>query len=123
MTQEEVDKVLENVEKIEKVASTNTGNSGIANEDKSCDAILGSFSVTVNNILKFIQYLGPVLVGVFTVIDFIKAALSGEQDDMKKASRNFSKRIIAAILLFFIPTIVNLIFELLGLTAPSACFK
>ena len=93
-------------------------------EEDSCNAILTpTLAKVVQNILKFVQYLGPVLVIVLTIVDFVKAALSGEQDAIKKASQKFMKRIIAAILLFFVPLLVNIIFNFTGIVPPSSCFE
>ena len=93
-----------------------------SSDDDSCTGILtADMTIVVKNILKFIQYLGPVLVIVFTVFDFVKAALSGDQGELKKASSRFSKRLVAAILLFFIPIIVSLLFNLTGITVPDDC--
>lgn len=87
-----------------------------------CNSVLGSeMSEIVNNLFTFIQYLGPILVVVLTAVDMLKAALSGEQDDMKKATNKFSKRLIAAVLLFFVPLLCNIIFQVTGVTVPDSC--
>lgn len=92
-----------------------------ANGDE-CNGLLGEdFTVIINNISRFIQYLGPILVAVFTTIDFLKAVLSGDPADMKKASSKFSKRLVAAILLFFAPLLCKLIFSVTGITVPDSC--
>lgn len=90
--------------------------------DGTCNSVLGvEMSKIVNNIFKFVQYLGPILVAIFTTIDFLKASLKGDQGEVKKASSKFAKRIVAAILLFFIPLICDLVFGLVGITIPANC--
>lgn len=90
--------------------------------DGTCNSVLGSeMSKIVNNIFKFVQYLGPILVAIFTTIDFLNASLKGDQGEVKKASGKFVKRVVAAILLFFIPLICDLVFGLVGVTIPANC--
>jgi hypothetical protein len=67
------------------------------------------------NIAKVFSYLsiiGTILLIVFGVIDFSKASLSGDDDALKKAGKNFSKRLIAAVLLLILPIIVNFIMNI-----------
>lgn len=95
---------------------------GQMHEKDECNGLMGEeFTKIINNIFKTIQYLGPVLVAIFTTSDFLKAVLSGDPADMKKASGKFSKRLVAAILLFFIPLICKLLFGLVGITMPENC--
>lgn len=89
-----------------------------------CEALLTpSFAKVLNNILTFVQYLGPVLVGIFSLLDYLKVVFSGDQDEIKKVSKKFMKRVVAAILLFMIPIIVNLVFSLTGVIPPQNCFN
>lgn len=83
---------------------------------KGCKALLGGEGSPVlelvNTILKFVRYAGPILMAAFTIIDLIKTAVSGEKDELKKVFQRFLKRFIAAVLLFFLKDIVNLIMGL-----------
>ena len=90
--------------------------------DESCNSILGDdMSEIINNIFKTIQYAGPVLVIVLTALDMLKAITSGEQDQMKKATNKFTKRLIAAMLLFFVPLLCSLVFDIAAITVPDSC--
>lgn len=88
-----------------------------------CKNILGDDVTNIlHNILKTIQYAGPILVAIMTIIDLVKASLSGEQDELKKMMPKFIKRLVAAMLLFFIPLLVNLIFDIiLGISIDNVC--
>lgn len=88
-----------------------------------CEGMLGDLTPIVNNLLTFIQYLGPILVAVLTIVDFIKAVASGDAGDMKKAANRLMKRIVVAILLFFIPLICKTVFGIVGITVPNDCIK
>lgn len=124
---EEEKKIIEEKNK-EKADDINISTSPVPptnpNNDPDCAGLLGpDMTLIVQNIFKTIQYAGPILVAIFTTIDMIKAAFSGEQDDIKKAKNKFVKRLIAAICLFFIPIICNLIFGIAGITVPDTCIK
>ena len=91
---------------------------GVNLEDVDCSAILPhEVQEVLKNILTFVKYAGPILVVVLTIIDLIKAAVSGDAGEMKKVSNKFIKRLIAAILLFFIPILVGIIFDFFNITA------
>ena len=88
-----------------------------------CRSILDSeVRKLLNNILKTIQYAGPILVTVFTIIDLIKASVTGDAGELKKVYQKLIKRLIAAVLLFFVPTLVNLIIDLVDNSMlPKSC--
>lgn len=95
-----------------------------ASDDPNCKGLLGpQMTEIVNNIFKFIRYLAPVLVAVLTIVDFIKVATSGDQELMKKSTNKFVKRVICAILLFFVPLICQMLFSVAGITVPETCIK
>ena len=70
--------------------------------------------VWVNNIMKWIKYILPVLVIVLGIIDFIKAIAADKDDEMKKAQGRFIRRLIAAALAFIIPLIIAFILDKMG---------
>lgn len=88
--------------------------------EDNCDALLGDPEVdgTVANFLQQIftimGYLAPVLCVVLSVVDFVKAAASQDKEALMKAAKATGKRVCLALLLFFLPTLINFIFPLLG---------
>lgn len=88
--------------------------------EDNCDSILGDPEVdgTVANFLQQIftimGYLAPLLCVVLSVVEFVKATASQDKDALMKAMKNTGKRLILAVLLFFLPTLINFIFPLLG---------
>ena len=68
----------------------------------------------LQQIFDVIRYAGPLLCLVFSVIDFIKATASQEKEALTKALKTTGKRVIYALILFFIPTLINFLFPLLG---------
>lgn len=62
-------------------------------------------------ILKIGRYIVPVLVIILSILDFITAIASGEEDALKKAGTKFAKRIVAAILIFLLPAFLQFLFD------------
>lgn len=85
-----------------------------------CNTIFGdpnddtSVAYFLNQILTVMQYAGPILCLVLSISDFVKAAASQDKDALSKATKTTGKRIILAMILFFIPVLVNFLFPLLG---------
>ena len=64
---------------------------------------------TVHIIILIIQIVAPVLLVVFGMLDLTKAIISGKEDEIKKNQMTFVKRLIAAVLVFFVFVIVKFI--------------
>ena len=86
--------------------------SSMSTKPVDCGIFEGEFGDLIRDTLNFIRYLAPILVIVFSTIDFFKATASQDKDELKKAQGKAVKRLIIAVILFFIPLIINL---LLGL--------
>lgn len=73
-------------------------------------------------VLKSLRFLGylllvvkiviPILLIIFGTLDFSKALMSSDNDAMQKSTKSLVTRVIAGIIIFFIPTIVNFVFTL-----------
>ena len=68
----------------------------------------------LQGIFNFIRFLGPALAIIFSVIEFVKAAAAQDSDALSKATKKTGWRIGLAIGLFFIPTIIDVVFSWLG---------
>jgi len=87
-----------------------------------CEVIPESIRNWINDTLNLVRYIALVIVIVLGVLDFLKAAGSGEAEIMKKAGTDFLKRIIAVVVLFILPLIVDLILNLIEIYgADSTC--
>lgn len=87
-------------------------NSGGGSGGGNCGVLSGDLSKWLLNILRLIRYIGPALLIILSILDFIKAIASSKDDDMKKAIDKFIKRLIAIILLFLLPLILEYIIKL-----------
>lgn len=77
-----------------------------------CDTIPESIRTYILQALKLIRWVGLAAMVILGVLDFTKAVASDDQDALKKAWGNFTKRLIAVIILFLIPMLIELILYL-----------
>ena len=99
-------------------------NDNITNGDSlyGCEVIPLEIRNWIKDALNLVKYIALVLVIVLGIVDFIKAATSGEADQMKKSGQSFLKRIIAVVILFLLPVLVELILNLIEIYgADSTC--
>ena len=75
---------------------------GIAN-------IPGQLAFIISMIIKLIQFAVPVLLIIFGMLDLGKAVIASKEDEIKKGQQMFIKRIIAAVLVFFVVLAVKLV--------------
>ena len=62
--------------------------------------------------MNIIKIIVPILVVVFSILEFGKVILSSDADEMKKAQAKFIKRLIIAVIIFFVPLLVNFILNM-----------
>ena len=88
--------------------------------EENCDTIFGDpnkegdFANFLQQIFNVFKYLAPALVIVLSIVEFIKAAASDDKDALMKAGKKTGVRIVLAIALFFIPGLINFLFDKLG---------
>ena len=69
----------------------------------------------------------PLIIIITGMITFFKTVLSGKDDDFKNSISILAKKIVAGLIIFFLPTVINYAFEALvgyddsGYTACSTC--
>lgn len=85
--------------------------------DKSCDS-LGSFKDDLQNIFNAFKIVAPILTLVLSSFEYLTTVMNKDIDgSMKKTNKRFVTRLILVLLLYFIPTILNL---LLGIVFDGA---
>ena len=72
----------------------------------------GSIAGLISTIYTLIKVAVPLLLILFGMIDLGKAVISQKEDDIKKQQNLFIKRLIAAALVFFVFSIVQLLVNL-----------
>jgi len=84
----------------------------------SCTDLFGdandenSLAYMINTVLGYVRVIVPILVIVFGLFDLGKAVVASKEDEMKKAQSTFIKRVIIGVVVFFVPTVVNIVMDL-----------
>lgn len=60
-------------------------------------------------VIRVLQVVVPIGLIIMGTIDMAKAVIAGDEKKMKEAQKPFIKRIIAAVIVFLIPLIVNMV--------------
>lgn len=78
------------------------------------------FCLSTSAIWQFVGYgvyalkiIIPLIIIIFGIVDFAKAVMSSDDKAIKGAATSLLKRTIAGIAIFFIPTIVTVVFNLI----------
>lgn len=69
----------------------------------------GLIPYVTSTVILIIQIAVPVLLIIWGMLDLGKAVIAQKEDEIKKGQATFFKRLIAAILVFFVITIVKLV--------------
>lgn len=65
-------------------------------------------------VLTIFKIVIPILIIVFGMIDLGKAVIASKDDEIKKSIKSLAMRLIAGIVIFFIPTLVGAVFKVVG---------
>ncbi len=105
-------------------SSLNDLNKKYDNCSQIIDMSEGKFGWLLQKILNYIKIAGPILVVLLSALDFIKAVASSDENVFKKAQSRLVIRLVAALALFLVPTLVQLLLSLInGITDPSCGLK
>ena len=74
---------------------------------------LGVFT-TIGWVFWFAKILIPIVLIVLGSIDVGKAVIASKDDEIKKSAKTLVIRVIAGIIIFFIPTLLNLVVDLIN---------
>lgn len=64
----------------------------------------------VQNVVNIIKIAIPILLIIMGMLDFLKAVIANDEKQMKESQNKFIKRIIAAVIIFFVVAIVQFVF-------------
>lgn len=99
------------------VPTTPSNPSNTGDGDTAGCAILGSKTISlINKVYNYFIWIVPLLVVVFSIIDFVKVVGIGDEKLFKQAQTNLLKRIIIGIIFFLVPMLVKLLIHLTGIT-------
>ena len=96
-------------------------------DDITCESIFkdgddfNEFGQFLQDIFTAIKVLAPALVIILSTIDYIKAIAASNQDAMKKANQRTIKRVVIGLVVFFLPFLLDLLFEFFGVYDLTTC--
>ena len=90
-----------------------------------CQELFGQEFLTALRDYVFtpIKVIAPILLLVFTTLDFAKIVFSDNKDGLSKAGTRFLKSAIAVLIVFFAPNIIELILSFINSRNMDACLK
>ena len=79
----------------------------------------------IGNVIKLLQYAIPILLVLLGSLDLGKAAIAGDEKEIKEAQKMLIKRIVYGVVIFFAFIIVKGVFGLIGEQSAtnSKCFE
>lgn len=82
-----------------------------------CNQILSDKVVSIlKYIFLIIQVATPILLIILTMVDFAKAVVGNDKKDLNKAFSRFVKRAIIAACIFMVPTFINFLMDVTGIS-------
>ena len=84
-----------------------------------CTTIAPIIKLVRDGVIPLIQIGIPILLIVLGTIDLGKAVIASKEDEIKNAQKMLIKRAIYAVAVFFVVTIVTLVFSLFSSTGDA----
>lgn len=89
----------------------------IGNVNFTCKKLIGDDLLKyLRMIFTLIRILTPIILIVMGMLDFTKAISSNSQDAIQQATQKFAKRMIVCVIIFLIPTIIEFLMNLTGIS-------
>lgn len=92
-----------------------------------CESYLGNPSIKgkpayyLQFIFDLIKYAAIILLLVLSIVEYVKATASSNQDAIKKATISTIKRLVIAIVIFMLPILIRFLLTILGAYSPGTC--
>lgn len=71
-------------------------------------------SVFGHNAITIFKIVVPIILILLGIIDMVKAIVAQKEDEIKKAQNTFVRRLIAALIIFFVIVIIQFVFNILS---------
>ncbi len=87
-----------------------------------CKQVVGSnIAEFLKDLFDMVKWVALAIGIVLGILDFFKAITSGKDDSLKKAGQNFAKRLIAIVILFILPLLLDWILDISGVDHGGTC--
>lgn len=85
----------------------------------------GTFPYIISAIILIIKIAIPILLIIFGMLDLGKAVVAAKEDEIKKGQHTFIKRLITAVIVFFVVQVVQIIIRFVSSNDSniSSCFN
>lgn len=84
----------------------------------------GTFPYLVSTVILIIKIVVPILLIIFGMLDLGKAVVASKEDEIKKGQQTFIKRVISAVIVFFVIQIVQILVNFVSRdNSVSRCFN
>lgn len=70
----------------------------------------------IKTVLSIVQWAIPIILIVIGTFDMMKAVIASKEDEIKAAQKLLIKRVVYAVVIFLIPTIVYFVFNIVSNT-------
>ena len=68
----------------------------------------------IGNIVLIVKIAIPIILIGLGIMDLFKAVTSAKDDELKKSLRGFAMRCVAGVAIFFLPTIISVVFGMIS---------
>ncbi len=68
----------------------------------------------IGYVLLVFKIVIPIIIIIFGAIDLGKAVVASKDDEIKKSVKSLAIRAVAGVIIFFVPTLVGLVFKMVG---------
>ena len=83
----------------------------------ACQGLEPLVRILKNGVLKYVCIIIPIALMFFGILDLGKAVIASDEKEVKGAQGRLIKRVIYAIVIFLVPSIVTLVMNLVAIGA------
>ena len=98
----------------EESSNNNSNASDIDVEDSATCGRLKEPLMFIGNIVLVVKIAIPIIIIALGMMDFFKAITGSKDEEIKKAAKSFVLRVAAGAIIFFIPTVISVVFSLIS---------
>ena len=89
----------------------------------NCEVLGKDLSRILKDIYSWILIMVPVVVLALCTVDMAKAVMAQDENGMVTARQRAIKRIIAGVIVFFVPIVVDMLLDVIGISAGDCTLK
>lgn len=109
---------------IKLLADENSNNDPTPVTDKDCENTLGpNFSKDLQSIFNVFKIVAPILTLALSTYDFVVSITSKQAEGLQKSAKKFTTRLVLVVLLYLLPTILNVLLELALPQGGNTCVR